>query len=45
MQKNGILMMEEILGKGKDLNFNPTVCVVFSKLLNLSASQIYQLSS
>ena len=31
--------------EGKDLNFSPTGCVVLSKLLNLSASQIYQPSS
>lgn len=32
-------------GRKKDLNSSPTGCVVLSKLLRLSASQIHQLSS
>ena len=44
-KRNGIRVIEKILGKKKDLNSSPTGCVVLSKLLNLSASQIHQLSS
>lgn len=40
---NDIRMIEKKNPReGKDLNFSPTGCVVLSKLLNLSASQIHQ---
>lgn len=38
-------MTGKLLGTGEGLNFSPTGCVVLSKLLNLSASQIHQPSS
>lgn len=44
-KKKGIIMMGRILGKGKDLNFSLIGSVVLSKLLNLSTTQIYQLSN